>query len=115
MRNPFTRNHLLSLISAPLIWAAHFLLCYVLVSLACALGLPGVRTGIAIVTAVALALIGFAAWTNLRKWVQARHTPTPDAPLAAFFALNALLLCGMSALALVWVAAPSAMLPLCAA
>lgn len=115
MRNPFTRNHLLSLVSAPLIWAGHFLLCYLLVSLACALGMPGAKAGIAMFTLLALALIGFSAWSNYRKWKFSRHGGTPDAPLHTFFALNAMMLCAMSAVALVWVAFPAALLPVCAA
>lgn len=115
MRNPFTRNHLLSLVSAPIIWAAHFLGCYVLVSIACTLGLAGARTGLALLTVLALALIAHAGWSNYRKWSRARHAATADAPLDTFFALNAMMLCAMSALALAWVAFPSLMLPVCAA
>ena len=114
MRNPFTRNHLLSLVSAPLIWAAHFVVCYLLVSMACALDFGGMRSGIAVVTVAALALIALAGWSNWRKWAAARRGERPDAPLDAFFSLNALMLCAMSALALVWVAFPATMLPLCA-
>lgn len=114
MRNPFNRNHLISLVSAPLIWAVHFLACYLLVSLACALDFGGMRSGIAVATIVALALIALAAWSNFRKWAASRHSGSPDAPLDAFFSLNALMLCAMSALALAWVAFPAALLPLCA-
>lgn len=114
MRNPFTRNHLFSLVSAPLIWAAHFLVCYLLVSLACALDYGGMRSGIAVATAIALALIALAGWSNFRKWTTARRGASTDAPMDVFFSLNALMLCAMSALALVWVAFPAAMLPLCA-
>lgn len=115
MRNPFTRNHLLSLVGAPIIWGAHFLACYLLVSIACALGLAGARTGLALLTAIALALIAFAGWSNYRKWSRAKQAGTQDAPLHAFFALNAMMLSAMSALALSWVAFPSLMLPVCAA
>lgn len=115
MRNPFTRNHLLSLVAAPLIWAAHFLACYLFVSIACALALPGARTGIAAATALALALIAVSGWSNYRKWSSVRRSNAPDAPMHAFFALNAIMLAAMSALALSWVAFPTLMLPVCAA
>ncbi|HZW22716.1 hypothetical protein [Noviherbaspirillum sp.] len=115
MRNPFTRNHLLSLIAAPLIWAAHFLACYLFVSIACALAVPGARTGIAAATTLALALIAVSAWSNYRKWSAVRRSNAPDAPTHAFFALNAMMLAAMSALALSWVAFPALMLPVCAA
>lgn len=115
MRNPFTRNHLLSLVGAPLVWAAHFLACYLLVSLACTLALPGADTGIAVATALALAVLALAGGSNFRKWSSARRAGTPDAPLQAFFALNAMLLCALSALALSWVAFPALVLPVCAA
>lgn len=115
MRNPFTRNHPLSLVAAPVIWGTHFLASYSLVSLACALGFPGMRTGIAVLTGLALALLAFAGWSNYRKWSAVRHAGTQDAPMEAFFALNAMLLCAMSALALSWIAFPALLLPLCAA
>lgn len=115
MRNPFTRNHPLNLVGAPVIWAAHFLACYLFVSFACALSLPGARTAIALATVLALALLAVSAWSNYRKWILVRRSGTPDAPLHAFFALNAMMLCAMSALALSWVALPTLMLPVCAA
>jgi hypothetical protein len=95
--------------------ASEALIYYLLVSFACLFGFGGARTGITLTTLAALALIGVAAWSNWRKWSEARHLSTPDAGLHAFFSLNALLLCGMSALALCWVAFPAALLPVCAA
>lgn len=115
MRNPLTRDTLLSLFSAPLIWTAHFVLCYGLVSLACAYGFPGARIGVGLLTVIALALLGAVAWFNLAKWRAVRHSKAPDAGMQAFFALNSLMLCGLSAVALVWVALPAALLPTCAA
>ena len=115
MRNPFTRNHLLSLVAAPLIWAVHLLACYLFVSIACALAVPGARTGIAAATVLSLALIAVSAWSNYRKWSAVRRSNAPDAPMHAFFAINAMMLAAMSALALSWVAFPTLMLPVCAA
>ena len=120
-RNPFTLNRLSSLVIAPVIWAVHFLLCYLLTAIACALGFGGVRVGIGVFTLIALALLGYVALLNFRKWTQARDASrstreaTHDAGVSAFFALNSLMLCGLSAIALIWVAAPAAMLSVCAA
>lgn len=112
------RHRLIVLLLAPLVWAAHFLACYVLVSLACAYGFGGVRTGIGVLTLLALALIGWHAMSNYREWMDARRVGPvyrPDADIRIFFSLNAMLLCAVSAVALVWVAVPAAMLPACAA
>ncbi|HEY0845723.1 MAG TPA: hypothetical protein VGE12_10160 [Noviherbaspirillum sp.] len=110
-----TRDRLISLISAPLIWAGHFLLCYVWVSLACAFGWKAIGTPIAIFTLLALTLLAYTGWVNYRKWTQTRHSNPPDADLRAFFALNSMMLCGVSAIALIWVAFPAALLPPCVA
>lgn len=118
MRNLFTRDHLLSLLSAPLVWAGHFLLCYMAVSLACATsadGALGVTAMIAALTLAALVLLAWIAWLNYRKWMDARRGYRPDADTQNFFSLNAMLLCAVSAVALIWVAAPAAILPPCAA
>lgn len=128
MRSPFVRESLLSMVSSPLIWAAHFLACYVLVSLECAYGFSGARFGIALTTALALALLAWVGLSNWRKWNGARrahsanlcaaHTHHPDQGgnnLGSFFALTSMMLCTLSALALLWVAFPAALLPTCAA
>lgn len=114
MRNLFTLDRLTSLVAAPLIWAAHFLFCYVLVSLACAYGFGGTGIGIALATVIALALIGYTALANYRKWRRAQQAKTPGTDIGIFFSLNSMLLCTVSAIALVWVAYPAAMLPVCA-
>ncbi len=120
MGNPFTRDRLLSLIAAPVIWGVHFVVCYVAVSLACDRHAPAATWIIALATLGALALIGYIVLINYRKWRLARrlaadHAGTmPDAALQAFFALNSLMLCGLSAIALMWVAYPAAVLPICA-
>ena len=115
MRRLLTRGHLLSLVGAPLIWGMHLLICYVLVSLACAFGFGGVHVGIGIVTLAALALLGWTGLANYRKWKEARRTNHPDADIQVFFSLNAMMLSVVSAAALIWVAVPSTMLPPCAA
>jgi hypothetical protein len=113
MKNPLTRNHLLSLVGAPAIWAAHFLISYLLVSFACAFGFNGAHVGLGIATLLALALLGYAGLLNFRKWQRSRSDGKQA--LSAFFALTAMMLCGLSALSLVWVAFPAVLLPTCAA
>lgn len=115
MRNPLTADRLLSLFAAPLIWIGHFVLCYGLVSLACAYGFAGARLGVWLLTLLALTLLGATAWFNLRKWRAARRRDDADQDMHAFFAWNSLLLCALSALALIWVAFPAAFLPPCLA
>ena len=119
MRQSLTLQRLITLIGAPLIWMAHFLVCYVIVALVCALqltdanllGLDPAELGVAIVTALALLLMGGIAAVNLRKW---RYPSGPDPEISRFFAANTLLLCMLSALSLLWVAFPTALLPTCA-
>lgn len=128
MRNPFTRENLLAMVSAPLIWAAHFVACYVLASIACAYDFSGARLGIVLVTALALALLAGIGLSNWRKWNRARQTHSanlraahahhPDQGgnnLGIFFAVTSMMLCALSAVALIWVAFPAALLPPCAA
>lgn len=128
MRISLTSESLLGMVTAPVIWAAHFLGCYVLVSLACAYGFTGISFGIAMLTMLALALlagIGLANWRKLKRLrsahcanLSAPHTSQSDhggSDLGLFFALTSMMLCALSALALLWVAFPAAVLPTCAA
>lgn len=119
MRQSLTLQRLITLVGAPIIWFAHFLGCYVIVALVCALqltdarllGLDPAELGVVIVTALALLLMGGIAAVNWRKW---RQPSGPDPEMSRFFAANTLLLCLLSALALAWVAFPTALLPTCA-
>jgi hypothetical protein len=120
MRQSLTLQRLITLIGAPTIWMAHFVICYVLVSLVCTLqltdsrilGMDLAQLGVAITTLLALLLMGGIAAVQFPRW---RHPDGPDPELTRFFAANTLLLCGLSALALVWVAFPAGVLPACAA
>lgn len=119
MRPSLTLQRLITLVGAPIIWMAHFLACYVVVALVCALqltdsrilGMDPAQLGITIATGMALLLMGGIALVQFRKW---RYPSGPDPELTRFFAANTLLLCGLSALALAWVAFPSMVLPTCA-
>lgn len=114
-----TLKRLLTLVGAPLIWIVHFVVCYVIVSLACAaqldafrfIGMNAVELGVAAATLLAGALIIGIAVTSHRRW---RHPPGPDPDISRFFAISTLLLCAISLLSMLWVAFPTSMLPTCA-
>ena len=78
-----------TLFTAPVVWAAHFVICYVLAAVYCAkqpdLGFDAVRLGIAAATAVALCLIVLAAWLAWRQgqWATQRRSSTTVPPQAA--------------------------------
>ena len=117
--NPFKQDHLVAMIAAPIVWAVHFLLAYILVSLACGFGWNDVRLigltpaefGIAVATLAALTLIAYITVLNLRKY--RRALAAPAAQTSRFIGFTALLLGVLSAVAVVWVALPTLMLPTC--
>lgn len=123
MENMLKRNSLLSMVSAPVIWALHFLLSYAIVSLACADGYTGssavylnvVQASIGAVTLVAVALLAHIALINHKKWQRARRSGTTGDDMSEFFALCSVRLCGLSAIALIWVAFPAFVLSPCSA
>lgn len=123
MRNPLQRDHLLSLAGAPIIWTVHFLLCYAIVSIACShgfahgrlFGLNMVDLGIGVTNVAALALLAWSGLGNYRKWRCLRAAGAGKGDISRFFAINAMLLSGLSIITLSWVAFPTLMLPPCAA
>lgn len=114
-----TLKRLLTLVGAPVIFIVHFVVCYVIVSLVCALQLTDARVmgfnaaelGVAAATLIAGALIVSIAVANRRHW---RNPAGPDPEVSRFFAVNTLLLCAISLLSLLWVAFPISILPPCA-
>jgi hypothetical protein len=122
MQNLLNRNSLLSLISAPVIWGIHFLAVYLTVSLACAaaytqpllFGLDIVEWGVALLTLIALASLLYIAVINHAKWRCAVDREAPGAEINRFFSLCSVLLCVVSAVAVIWVTFPAFMLPSCA-
>jgi len=112
-----------TLFTAPVIWAVHFLFCYVTASVFCAkqaeidAGLEAVRIAIAAGTVVALALIvlsGFLAW---RQWGFGLHEPPHDDPTAHerrhFQGFATLLLSCLSFVAVIFVALPALFIAEC--
>ncbi|HEY4542376.1 MAG TPA: hypothetical protein VIG66_08390 [Noviherbaspirillum sp.] len=118
----FRADHLVTMAVAPIIWSVHFVLCYVLVSLGCALGwtesgilgMNAVEAGIALASLAALAMLGYTAALNMEKYRDAPRDASGANDPSAFVALNSVLLCGLSTVSLIWVAFPVAVLPMCA-
>lgn len=105
---------LFKLAFAPLVWSAHFVICYALVSLDCALSGGWSPAAIICVTVIALLMLAWSGWSNFRHWRLASLAEGTERPMQAFYALNSFLLCALSALALAWVAMPVLVLPPCA-
>lgn len=108
--------NLWTLIAPPTVWALHFLACYVLAAVYCAkLGGSGdfllVRLSIGIATAVALMLIMVSGFQAHRHWGFGDDMPPHDAPTEAdrqkFLGFATLLICGVSAIGVVFVAMPA--------
>lgn len=99
---------------SPIIWALHFLLCYVTAAIWCAkvvtrsASLDGVRTAVAIYTAVALVGILVTAWRGYLRHEHGTAAVPHDFDTPAdrhrFIGFATLLLSGLSAVAVVYVA-----------
>ena len=108
-----------TLIVPPGVWAVHFLFCYLWVAVSCAkLGaFPRFPTAFVIGTAAALLIILGSGWI---AWIQSR-TPGDDPPheqgtdidRTRFLATATLLLAGLSAVGVLFTAAPALMLTDC--
>lgn len=111
-------------IFAPIVWALHFLCCYVVAAVFCAkagrdAALGEVRVAIFIATGVALAAIALSTW---RLW-QVRGRSLTDADFEfehnspeerhRFLSHVALMLCVLSAVAVLYVAIPAFSLASC--
>lgn len=100
------------LTTGPVIWALHFLACYVIAAVYCAKAasaatpLDDIRLQLGAATVLALAAI---AWSGWRGWRQHRRGAQPaphDAPTAGdrqrFLGFATMLLCGLSFVAVVY-------------
>ena len=105
------------LLIAPGVWLAHFTFAYVLVSLVCSAG--GAQReilGIALVPlTVGMATIAACAVFVLQGWVDYRRWRAHEAGTQGFISIVSVLLCGLSAIGVLWVAFPAFVLPPCAA
>ena len=102
-----------TLFTAPVVWALHFLVCYVVVTVACEKGpahLDTVRWVLGVVTVVALATIVLSAYLAWRQWGFGTDDPPHDAPTrtdrSLFQGFATLLLSGLSFIAVLFAAAP---------
>jgi Kef-type K+ transport system membrane component KefB len=105
-----------TLITAPAVWAVHFLLCYIAAALVCAkanafpASFEALRFGIGLATAVALAAIVVAGLLAWRQWGFGVHDPPHDAAndedRRRFQGLATLLLSGLSFVAVIYAALP---------
>lgn len=105
-----------TLFTAPVVWALHFLICYVAAAVYCArtgqfgFDFATLRIALALVTAVALLLIAMSAWLAWRQWGFGVHDPPHDNPTrddrVHFQGFATLLLSGLSFIAVLYVALP---------
>jgi hypothetical protein len=111
-------------IAAPIVWAFHFLFCYVTVAIYCektgrAASLGDMRIAVAAATVVALAAIGWSSHTLWR--VRGRSLTDNDFEFEhntpeerhRFLSHVALMLCVLSAVAVLFVALPAFTLSTC--
>ncbi|RWF05054.1 hypothetical protein [Mesorhizobium sp.] len=112
-----------TLFTAPVVWAAHFLVCYIGAAVYCAkpelvgLSFSAVRAGIAAATLVALSLIALSAWLAWRQWGFGTDDPPHDDPTrrdrTRFQGFATLLLSGLSFIAVIFTAMPALFLTEC--
>ncbi|WP_287337648.1 hypothetical protein [Mesorhizobium sp.] len=112
-----------TLFTAPVVWAAHFLVCYIGAAVYCAkpeligLSFSAVRAGIAAATLIALSLIALSAWLAWRQWGFGTDDPPHDDPTrrdrTLFQGFATLLLSGLSFIAVIFTAMPALFLTEC--
>jgi Kef-type K+ transport system membrane component KefB len=112
-----------TLFTAPVVWAAHFLFCYISAAVYCAkqpawLDFGAVRIGIVLATLISLALIVFAALLAWRQWGFGTDDPPHDDATRSdrllFQGYATLLLSGLSFVAVVFTAMPALLIATCA-
>lgn len=117
---PEKRESLWLLAGSPVIWSAHFLLCYITAAIWCAkIGGPlgGARTAIAMYTAAALAGIGVMAWVGFQRHSFGGSTAPHDFDTPEdrhrFLGFASLLLSALSAVAVVYAALAAVLMESC--
>lgn len=112
------------MIAAPSVWALHFLLSYWAAAIWCA-KIPqptepilAVRIGVGVLTLAALAAVGWLAWTAVRSYqatllIQEKLTEHSEAERTRFLGHATLLLCSLSAVAIVFDAMPALVFDSC--
>ena len=112
-----TRDNLWTLITAPTIWALHFLLSYVVAAVQCAPNneifrpIGETRLMVGIITAVALALIGLVLWRSFSEWRAHgggyRHNKDTDLDRERFLEFSTVLLAVLSFVGVLFVGLPA--------
>jgi hypothetical protein len=111
------------LAASPLVWTAHFMLCYVTAAVWCArqesplVSLMTVRTAIGIYTVAALGAIGMIWWIGYRAHrfggASAPHDDDTPEDRHRFIGFATVLLSGLSALAVVYAALVAVFIETC--
>lgn len=112
-------NSLIAMVSGLLLWSLYFLFSYSLLSLGCALGVAQIRMWgqslvhlmILGVTLLTLLTMGYLAWRSWQQYQSLTKSVLVGEAAGAvrrrrFMALVALMIHGLGAVALLWVAAP---------
>jgi hypothetical protein len=105
-----------TLFTAPVVWALHFLVCYVGAAVYCAkpdlvaVSFDTIRIAMGAFTLLALSLISFSAWLAWRQWGFGTSDPPHDDATRTdrnlFQGFATLLLSGLSFIAVIYVALP---------
>lgn len=105
-----------TLFTAPVVWAVHFLVCYVAMAIFCAkemaveISIDTMRLGLGIFTLIALAMIVVSAFLAWRQWGFGSDDPPHDDPTREdrklFQGFATLLLSGLSFVAVTYMAIP---------
>jgi hypothetical protein len=113
-----------SLFTGPVVWALHFLVCYVTAAVYCAkaweasFSFGTLRLTLAVVTFLALLAILAAAWLAWRQWGFGSGDPPHDEPTRQdrllFQGFATLLLSGLSFVAVIFVSVPLLFIEVCA-
>lgn len=105
------------LLVAPSVWLAHFTFSYVVVSLVCSAEAAGRELlGFALVPlAVGAATIAACALFVVQGYIDYSRWRTLEDRTRVFTSVVSVMLCGLSALGVLWVAFPAFVLPPCAA
>jgi uncharacterized membrane-anchored protein len=104
----------LQLFTGPVIWFAHFVTLYGAEALICTPGLASAGTMAWAAGAVTLAALAALGGFGIMVMRRPAHDPAGSHTGATFLRRATLLLAMLSAIAVVWVALPVAVLPVCA-
>ena len=118
-----TRDTLWTLILTPTVWAVHFLFSYVAAAFACAPNtlvfetIAGVRIAIAVVTVLALLVVGWTGWRAISEWRSGGGAFPHDQDTAEvrerFMEFSSFLLAALSFVSIIFTALPALLIVDC--